>query len=84
MKIDFEFQTPHGVYRDALYLPDDHTFTQEQIVEMQTERLNNWVYAVENPPPAPETVEIDGVTYEKVEVDGQVVLKPVAETLTEE
>jgi hypothetical protein len=78
MKIDFEFDTPHGKYRDALYLPDDHAFTQEQIVEMQTERLNNWIYAVENPPaPEPETVEIDGVQYEKVEVDGQTLLKPI-------
>lgn len=78
IKIDFEFQTPYGVFRDALYLPEAHAYTQEQIVELQSERLNNWLYAVENPPqPAPETVEIDGVTYEKVEIDGQVVLKPV-------
>jgi hypothetical protein len=78
MKIDFEFDTPHGKYRDALYLSDDHTFTQEQLVEMQTERLNNWISAVENPPaPEPETVEIDGVIYEKVEIDGQTLLKPI-------
>jgi hypothetical protein len=78
MKIDFEFITKYGVFRDALHLPDDHNLTDEQIVDMQSERLNNWLDAVENPPaPEPETVEIDGVTYEKVEVDGQVVLKPV-------
>lgn len=80
MKIDFEFDTPYGKYRDALHLPDDHTYTQEQIVAMQTERLNNWINVVENPPPAPEIVEIDGVVYEKVEIDGQVVLKPVQTT----
>jgi hypothetical protein len=78
VKIDFEFQTKYGVFRDALHLPEDHSYTQEQIGELQAERLNNWLYSVENPPaPEPETVEIDGVTYEKVEVDGQVVLKPV-------
>ena len=27
IKIDFEFDTPYGVFRDALHLPDDHTFT---------------------------------------------------------
>jgi len=78
MKIDFEFQTPYGTFRDALYLPEDHGLTQEQIVAMQQELLDNWLFAVENPPaPAPETVEIDGVTYEKVDIDGQVMLKPV-------
>lgn len=78
MKIEFEFTTPYGVFRDALYLPEDHTFTDAQVVEMQTERLTNWLHIVENPPaPEPETVEIGGVVYEKVEIDGQIVLKPV-------
>lgn len=78
IKIDFEFQTPYGVFRDALHLPEDHGLTQEQIAEMQTERLNNWLFAVENPPaPEPETIEIDGVMYQQVEINGQVVLKPV-------
>jgi hypothetical protein len=77
MKIDFEFQTQYGVFRDALHLPEEHDFSQEQIVAMQQERLDNWLFAVENPPaPEPEMVEIDGVTYENVEIDGQVVLKP--------
>jgi len=25
----------------------------------------------------PDTVEIDGITYEKIEINGQIVLKPV-------
>lgn len=60
IKIDFEFQTPYGVFRDALHLPDDHGYTQEQIAEMQAERLNNWLFVVENPPqsgPDPEIAE---------------------------
>jgi hypothetical protein len=78
IKIDFEFTTPHGKFRDALHLPDDHGLSQEQIAAMQQERLDNWLFVVENPPePEPETVEIGGVTYEKIEVDGQIVLKPV-------
>lgn len=78
IKIDFEFNTQYGKYRDAIHLPEDHTYTQEQIVEMQTERLNNWISIVENPPqPQPEYVEIDGVQYEKVDLNGQIVLKPV-------
>ena len=77
IKIDFEFDTQYGKFRDALYLPEDHTYTDEQVAAMKQERLDNWLYSVENPPPGPEYVEIDGVQYEKVEIDGQVVLKPV-------
>lgn len=69
IKIDFERQTSHGMYRDAITLPDDHQFTQAQIDAMMDERVNNWVAYMDNPPqpePEPETVEIDGVTYQKV------------------
>ena len=77
-KIDFEFTTPYGKFRDALHLPDNHGLSQEQIAAMQQERLDNWLLALENPPePEPETVVLNGVTYEKIEVDGQIVLKPV-------
>lgn len=52
MKIDFEFATHYGVFRDALHLPDDHTFTDEQITAMKQERLDNWLFTIENPPEA--------------------------------
>ncbi len=78
MKLDFEIDTSHGKYRDALHLPDDHSFTEEQITQMQTERVNAWIYTIENPPvPQPEIVEIAGVRYEKVEFEGQTLLKPI-------
>ena len=41
-QIIFEFNTKHGVYRDALYLDDNHTFTSEEVDAMKLERLNNW------------------------------------------
>lgn len=50
MKIDFEFTTKHGVFRDALYLDDDHTLSEAEITALKQERLDNWLYAVENPP----------------------------------
>lgn len=79
LKIDFSFDTQYGVFRDALYLPDDHGLADDEIAAMQQERLNNWLNVVENPPaPMPETIELDGVVYEKVDVDGQIVLKPVS------
>jgi hypothetical protein len=78
MKIDFEFTTPYGVFRDALYLDDDHQLTEAEINALKQERLDAWLYAVENPPePELEIVEIDGVQYEKVNVDGQTLLKPL-------
>lgn len=78
IKIDFEFETQYGWYRDALYLPDDHAYTTEQIDLMKLERLNSWIDNIENPPaPEPEVIVVDGVEYEKVEIDGQIVLKPL-------
>lgn len=80
ISIVFEFTTKYGVFRDALHLPEDHAFTEEEINAMKQQRLDNWLCVVENPPPPPpQTVEIGGVTYEKVEVDGQILLKPVGE-----
>ena len=58
MKIDFEFTTLYGVFRDALHLADDHSYTDEQIAAMKQERLHNWLFAVENPPEA-EMIEAD-------------------------
>lgn len=50
MKIDFEFDTKHGVFRDALHLPDDHTLTDAEIAAMKQQRLDNWIAIVEAPP----------------------------------
>jgi hypothetical protein len=58
-------------------LPDNHGFTDAEIDAMKQQRFDNWVAVVEAPPVEPDTVEVDGVTYEKVEIDGQTVLKPV-------
>ena len=56
IKIDFEFTTHYGLFRDALYLPADHSFSDEKIAAMKQERLDNWLFVVGNPPP-PETEE---------------------------
>jgi hypothetical protein len=50
MKIDFDFTTPHGVFRDALHLPDDHTFTDDEIQAMKQQRVDNWIAIVTAPP----------------------------------
>jgi hypothetical protein len=70
IKIDFEVQNEkYGVYRDALHLPDDHTFSDSDIEAMKQERYDNWVNIIENPPVEEvqdEYIEIDGVKYKKV------------------
>ena len=47
MKIDFEFETKYGIYRDALYL--ENNLTDQEIDAMKQQRVNNWIDAIENP-----------------------------------
>jgi len=49
MKIDFQFETKYGIFRDAIYLPDDHTYTEDQILEMKFQRKDNWISVIESP-----------------------------------
>jgi hypothetical protein len=76
IKIDFEFQTKHGKYADALHLPDNHTFTEAEIQAMKEQRRDNWINIIDNPPPPPppepepdhpETVTIAEETYTKLD-----------------
>lgn len=46
MQIIFEAQTAHGLFRDALYFPDDHGMSDAQIEAMKQERIDNWVAIV--------------------------------------
>jgi len=56
MKIDFKFETPHGLFSDALHLPDDHSFTEAEIELMKQQRLDNWIAVVTAPPAEDEVV----------------------------
>lgn len=69
MKIDFEYDTPHGVFRDALQLPDSHNFSDADIEQMKIQRRDNWIAVVTAPPVEPETPTLDiaGETYQKLE-----------------
>lgn len=69
IKIDFEFDTPHGVFRDALHLPDDHAFTEAEIQAMKEQRRDNWIAVVTAPPePVSDTTkEVAGEIYQKLE-----------------
>lgn len=56
IKIDFEFTTAYGLFRDALHVPADHGLSDEDLDALKQERLNNWIDAIENPP-APDVEE---------------------------
>jgi hypothetical protein len=81
MKIDFTFETKHGVYRDALYLDDDHSFTEQEIEVMKQERVDNWIAVIESPPAeeVQDIIEINDMQYKKIEIDEQIVLKPTGD-----
>lgn len=49
MRINFSFDTPHGKFADALHLPDNHTFTDEEIQAMKQQRVGNWIAMVTAP-----------------------------------
>ena len=73
IKIDFEFTTEYGVYRDAITLPEDHTLSEEDINVIKQERVDAWISLI-NTPVEPtlnneqDIIEIDGVKYIKAEV----------------
>ena len=50
MKIDFEFDSKYGVFRDALHLPDDHGLSEVEIEAMKQQRFDNWIAVIEAPP----------------------------------
>lgn len=50
IKIDFEFDTPYGVFRDALHLPMNATYTDVEIQAMKEQRRDNWIAIITAPP----------------------------------
>ena len=70
IKIDFEFDSSYGVFRDALHLPEDHTFTDAEIQAMKQERYDNWWAAV-NAPPAETTEETPTPPAQTINIAGE-------------
>lgn len=50
VKIDFEFDSQYGVFRDALHLPDDHGLSDDEVQALKQQRFDNWL-AIVNPSP---------------------------------
>jgi len=50
MRIDFTKTDGIYSFSDALYLDDDHTFTDDEIQAMKQQRVDNWIAVVTAPP----------------------------------
>jgi hypothetical protein len=50
IKIDFEFDTPNGIFKDAIHLPENHELSEIDITALKQQRLDNWL-AIVNPAP---------------------------------
>ena len=46
MRIDFEFITRYGTFKDCLILPDDAEYTEEELTAMKNQRLENWINVI--------------------------------------
>lgn len=69
IKIDFEFDTSFGVFRDALHLAEDHGLTDAEIEVMKQQRVDNWL-AIVNAPPVEEILNQENVI-EEITVQGE-------------
>jgi hypothetical protein len=49
VKIDFEFDSQYGVFRDALHLPEDHGLSDAEIQALKQQRFDNWLAIVNAP-----------------------------------
>lgn len=51
IKIDFEKTSDDGVwiYRDALHLPDDHTYSEADIEAFKQARFARWLEVITSP-----------------------------------
>jgi len=49
MKIDFTMSNGTYSFSDALHLPDDHAYTDEQIEAMKQQRFDNWLAIIIGP-----------------------------------
>jgi hypothetical protein len=48
--IEFEFDSPHGNYADAIVLLDGQTMTDADIEAMKQARYDKWLDLITNPP----------------------------------
>lgn len=48
MQIRFSYDTKYGTFNDALNLPDDHGFTEQELEAMKEARRDRWVAYIDS------------------------------------
>jgi hypothetical protein len=48
MQIRFSFQTKYGTFSDALNLPDDHSYTSQELEAIKLERRDKWISYIDS------------------------------------
>lgn len=72
IKIDFKIDNGMYSFSDALHLPVDHTYTDQEIEAMKQARFDNWVAALNAPPvESPEVTDVTDVVDTSGNVEGQ-------------
>ena len=70
IKIDFEMTDGAYTYRDALYLPEDHAYSEVDIETLKQARFTRWLGVVTAPPviieEAPVDVLADGLSVKDI------------------
>lgn len=46
-QIVFTVETKYGPFCDAIYLEENHNFTEAEILVMQQQRVENWIKIIE-------------------------------------
>jgi hypothetical protein len=74
MQIRFSYETKYGMFSDALNLPDDHQFTEEELTAMKEQRRDNWIAyidstQIENTPQEQVTEVVSETTVEETPQD---------------
>lgn len=64
MKIDFEVTNGTYTLRDAIHLPDDHTYSDAEIEAMKQARFDKWVQIITT---VPEEEPVEEVVQEAVQ-----------------
>ena len=57
VSINFEFTKDGMTFKDAIVLPDDHTFSEQEIDAMKQKRFDDWYAVITAPQPEEVTEE---------------------------
>lgn len=48
MILQFSYETKYGTFSDALVLPDNHTYTNDDLEKMKLQRRDNWISYIDS------------------------------------